>query len=185
MNLSTTNPPALTQVAFPYAAESPIVAQQAYEPDDVHFALGLGFQTQSQGGHFTSGPSQMPHSFDPSIAFRSHQNHSIESPSNVQTTPVDSMGPPTRPRKRKAPTLRADAWEPYKARIVELYISLGLSLPEVKKKIEDEFGFTAEYVKIFMIEQLDFKYTNIIIDYANTEGVLVNGERIRTLSRRR
>ncbi|KAF2271084.1 TPR-like protein, partial [Lojkania enalia] len=65
--------------------------------------------------------------------------------SDVQTTPTTHpMGPPTRPRKRKAPTLCADAWEPYKARIVELHVTLGLSLPEVKKKIEDEFGFTAE-----------------------------------------
>ncbi|KAF2807249.1 TPR-like protein [Mytilinidion resinicola] len=58
--------------------------------------------------------------------------------------PTTSMGPPTKPRKRKAPTLRADAWEPYKARIVELHIARKLPLPEVKKRIEEEFGFTAE-----------------------------------------
>jgi hypothetical protein len=55
-----------------------------------------------------------------------------------------SMAPPTRPRKRKAPTLRADAWEPYKDRIIELHITQGLPLSEVRKKVEEEFGFKAE-----------------------------------------
>ena len=49
-------------------------------------------------------------------------------------------------RKRKAPTLRVDAWEPYKARIIELHIEQGLPLGKVKDTIEKEFGFTAEYV---------------------------------------
>ena len=56
------------------------------------------------------------------------------------------MGPPAQPRKRKAPTLHADAWEPYKHRILELHVAQGLSLLEVRQKIEDEYGFKATYV---------------------------------------
>ncbi|KAH8592587.1 hypothetical protein B0O99DRAFT_464286, partial [Bisporella sp. PMI_857] len=49
-------------------------------------------------------------------------------------------------RKRKAPTLRADDWEPVKARVIELYIDRERPLPEVKEVVEQEFnsiGFTA------------------------------------------
>jgi hypothetical protein len=58
------------------------------------------------------------------------------------------MGPPAQPptRKRKAPTLHADAWEPYKRRILELHITQGLPLLEVRQKMEDEYGFKAKYV---------------------------------------
>jgi hypothetical protein len=56
------------------------------------------------------------------------------------------MGPPARPRKRKAPTLRADDWEPYKKRILDLHIVQKLSLPKVRQMVEVEYGFKAEYV---------------------------------------
>ena len=55
-----------------------------------------------------------------------------------------SMAPPTRVRKRKAPTLRDSDWEPYKDRIVHLHITQDKPLPEVKKIMEKEMGFTAE-----------------------------------------
>ena len=71
---------------------------------------------------------------------------------------------PTKPRKRKAPTLRADAWESYKARIVELHIRQGLPLREVKEHIKKEFGFTAEYVSFFRVEQ--GQTSNVLYDYA-------------------
>ncbi|KAL1613665.1 hypothetical protein SLS56_012249 [Neofusicoccum ribis] len=54
------------------------------------------------------------------------------------------MGPPDRPRKRKAPTLRADDWEPYKKRILDLHITQNLPLPKVRQIIEEEYGFKAE-----------------------------------------
>ena len=66
--------------------------------------------------------------------------------SNTQDIPAEPMGPPINKRKRKAPTLRADAWEPYKDRIVELHVTQNLPLPKVKDIIQEEFGFTAEYV---------------------------------------
>jgi hypothetical protein len=87
-----------------------------------------------------------PHSFDQSPAPYNDQPLSFQPPSDIRDTAVSSMGPPTRMRKRKAPTLRVDAWEPYKARIIELHIEQGLPLGKVKDIIEKEFGFTAEYV---------------------------------------
>lgn len=60
----------------------------------------------------------------------------------------DLVAPVRGARKRKAPTLRADDWEPYKSRIVQLHITQGLSLNKVKGMITEEFGFAAEYVTI-------------------------------------
>ncbi|KIL85095.1 hypothetical protein FAVG1_11524 [Fusarium avenaceum] len=57
---------------------------------------------------------------------------------------VSSMGPPPKRRKKKAPTLRATDWEPYKARILDLHVTQKLSLETVKNMMEMEFGFTAE-----------------------------------------
>jgi hypothetical protein len=56
------------------------------------------------------------------------------------------MRPPDRPRKRKAATLRADDWEPYKKRILDLHIEQKRPLPEVRQTIKKEYGFEAEYV---------------------------------------
>jgi len=52
----------------------------------------------------------------------------------------------TRPRKKKARTLRETDWNPYKERIIQLHHFEKRSLPEVRILIEQEFGFTAEYV---------------------------------------
>ena len=57
-----------------------------------------------------------------------------------------SMGPPTRPRKRKAGTWKAEDWEPRRPFIKRLHIDQGLPLKEVKNRMESEFGFKAEYV---------------------------------------
>jgi hypothetical protein len=51
--------------------------------------------------------------------------------------------PPTKPRKRKAPTLRDSDWEPYRERFTELYTA-GLSLKDLKEQMEVEFHFFAE-----------------------------------------
>ncbi|KAF2755063.1 hypothetical protein EJ05DRAFT_478872 [Pseudovirgaria hyperparasitica] len=54
------------------------------------------------------------------------------------------MDPPALPRKRKAPTLRADDWESYKERILDLYVEQKLPLKTFRQKIEAEYGFKAE-----------------------------------------
>lgn len=86
----------------------------------------------------------LPHPFDPPPALYAAQSHHVQPSSDIQDTPVLPMGPPTNTRKRKAPTLRRKAWEPYQDRIKELHITQGLPLREVKDTIEKEFGFTAE-----------------------------------------
>ena len=63
----------------------------------------------------------------------------------ADSVPAQPMAPPSL-RKRKAPTLGADKWQPVKARVIELYTSQNLPLPEVKRIVEEEFkssGFTA------------------------------------------
>jgi hypothetical protein len=77
---------------------------------------------------------------------RSPQTHWSRPETNTKTylTPTGSMDPPAPSRKKKAPTLRASDWEPYKARIIELHIVQNLSIPNVRSIIEEEFGFKAE-----------------------------------------
>jgi hypothetical protein len=95
--------------------------------------------------------------------FMTDQNHILYSPDISQdsliVTPqnmvslgdfggslVSPMARLPKPRKKKAPTRRAKDWEPYKARILDLHDTQNLSLKTVKNMIENEFGFTAEYV---------------------------------------
>ncbi|TKA52018.1 hypothetical protein B0A49_12511 [Cryomyces minteri] len=90
-----------------------------------------------------STQSYMPHSFNLSLTPYSNQPHNEESLSDSQRIPATAMGPPAKRRKRKAPTLRADAWEPYKARITELHVRQKLPLRQVKDTIERESSFQA------------------------------------------
>ncbi|CVK92099.1 uncharacterized protein FMAN_07085 [Fusarium mangiferae] len=62
----------------------------------------------------------------------------------AQITPTPTPGPPRKSRKKKAPTLRDEDFEPFKDRILELYETKKLSLEKVKSMIEEEFGFTAQ-----------------------------------------
>ncbi|KAF5699931.1 kinesin light chain 2 [Fusarium mundagurra] len=62
----------------------------------------------------------------------------------AQTTPIPTTGPPRKSRKKKAPTLRDEDFEPFKDRILELYETQKLPLEKVKSIIEEEFGFTAQ-----------------------------------------
>lgn len=62
----------------------------------------------------------------------------------AQTTPIPTTGPTRKSRKKKAPTLRHEDFEPFKDRILELYETQKLPLQKVKSIIEEEFGFTAQ-----------------------------------------
>ncbi|KAH7111911.1 hypothetical protein B0J13DRAFT_576196 [Dactylonectria estremocensis] len=153
MNSSTANPPVFGELNLPHPIQSPYVAQQAYESYGNHLALDdSASQMQALDRQFTIDQSHMSHPFNPSRALRIHAPYNAEAFSDAQTIPAIPMGPPTKPRKRKAPTLRAEAWEPYKARILELHITQKLPLREVKEKIEEEFDFTAEYDTLFKVE---------------------------------
>ena len=154
MNPSTANPPVFGELDLSYLIQSPYVSQQAYELYGSNLAPnGSALQMQPLDGQLTPGQTHIPHSFHPPPALHIHAPHIVESFGDAQAIPAIPMGPPTKPRKRKAPTLRADAWEPYKARIVELHIRQGLPLREVREIIMKEFGFTAEYVSLFKVEQ--------------------------------
>jgi hypothetical protein len=150
MSYSTTNPPFFEESSLSNPIPSPYVAHQLYDPYGIHLALDPALQTQPQDGQFMFG------SFDPSPAFGVHKHHDAETGNYTQTTPAIPMGPPIRSRKSKAPTLRANAWEPYKAQIVELHITQGLPLKEVREHIQREFGFTAEYVTLSRSSRSDF-----------------------------
>jgi len=91
--------------------------------------------------HVVPHQSEFPYAND-TIA----QSHQLQLSDNTNAHNVQSMAPPPNPRKRKAPTLRQEDWEPVKARIVELHITQNMPLPEVKQIVEEEFksiGFIA------------------------------------------
>jgi hypothetical protein len=140
MDYSMTNPP------FPvhhtpdlsYITQNQGPSSQAIEPYSMYSILEEPI-SETLNSHIL-------HSFDSFPAPHTTQSHDVQPLSNNQDRSVQAMGPPTNTRRKKAPTLRCEAWAPYKDRIVELHITLGLPLREVKIMIEKEFGFTAEYV---------------------------------------
>ena len=52
---------------------------------------------------------------------------------------AQSMPPPPKRRKPKAPTMQKGDWKPYESRIVQLYAVENRTLPEVQDIIEMEF----------------------------------------------
>jgi hypothetical protein len=71
---------------------------------------------------------------------------------NIQLTQSTGNATTANTRKRKAPTLRVEDWEPYKARVIELHIDQNRPLPEVKAIMENS-GFKAEYVSNQMVNK--------------------------------
>jgi hypothetical protein len=108
----------------------------AYGPDGSHSLFDSPLQAQPPNEPFTNSPD-----LPPAFQITEHQDLSLPSDTHISD---NTMGPPSRPRKKKAPTLNANAWEPYKARIIELHVEQGRPLKEVKETIEHEFGFKAE-----------------------------------------
>ena len=53
---------------------------------------------------------------------------------------------PNLPKKLKSRNTREADWEPLKTRIIELHISQGLSLQEVRETLRNEAGFDATSV---------------------------------------
>ncbi|KAH7134952.1 hypothetical protein B0J11DRAFT_148585 [Dendryphion nanum] len=127
--------------------QSPHTSYQGYDPLQENIDLGFRFETTSTMQlhpiGFQIGPIEVPHSLSPPQPPMSQHDRDMDSMEDIQTIIVPSMGPPSRPRKRKATTIRADAWVPYKARILELHIEQKIPLKKVIEVIKDEFGFTA------------------------------------------
>lgn len=74
------------------------------------------------------------------------QSPQLLSSTSAAGTSLPTMAPPPNPRKRKAPTLLNEDWEPVKARVIELRITQKKPLREVKQIVEEEFkssGFSA------------------------------------------
>ncbi|KAF4957662.1 hypothetical protein FSARC_11218 [Fusarium sarcochroum] len=141
MNYSTTTPPFFNGL-------NPI-EHQIDESHSVHPAFnGSASWWQALDGQSMTDQSHLLYPFNlpqESLVQTTHNAGSFGDTGDSQNMPNTPMGPPPKGRKKKAPTLRAKAWEPYKSRILELHIAQKLSLEKVKEKIEEEFGFTAEY----------------------------------------
>lgn len=104
------------------------------------------WETLPPPGPPISGAGQIPPASNPfptPDVVSQAQNFQLSS--NAEDVASTSMPQLTSARKRKAPTLRADAWNPYKYRIIELHIEQDLPLTQVKEVMEKEFGFKAEY----------------------------------------
>jgi hypothetical protein len=71
---------------------------------------------------------------------------SNDTTNDIKLITTTSEALPKKKRKRKAPTLRTNDFEPYKARIIELHVDQNIALTKVKDIIERECGFRAEYV---------------------------------------
>lgn len=85
---------------------------------------------------------------------------------------VPALIGPSRPRKRKAKTLKEPDWEPYRDRIRELHFEQKMPLPKVMEKIEEQYGFRAGYVALSRWIQChaDTGSENANIDHASPNG---------------
>ncbi|KAH7406458.1 hypothetical protein DE146DRAFT_647548 [Phaeosphaeria sp. MPI-PUGE-AT-0046c] len=159
--------------AAPYSLTQPGLSHAGHQQPPVHhtympYSFGdistFGHEAHHQVGKAADLRFHMQQPFGLSTGPLSEAQHNPRSNGNGQgafvdvsgsasaptipfTTPANAsspMGPPTQSRKRKAPTLREDDWEPCKARILDLHTTQKLSLSKVKQIIEDEYGFIAE-----------------------------------------
>ena len=150
MEFSMDNPFLLShhELEPPYPMEMQVLPNQTTESSGIYpifeeFASeALPSLVPPISGHSHTSPASNP----PPPLDHPNQAQSFQLPSDVQDIAAPPIPPPTKTRKRKAPTLTADTWNPYKDRIVELHIEQNLPLSKVKETMEKEFGFTAEYV---------------------------------------
>jgi hypothetical protein len=128
----------LNPLPFPtseYPTEFPLTTSTSYNQDEsvttsaVHV---IPHQSGFPDNHMALPPSLYTN--DTGI-----QSHQLLSSNNTSATNMQLMAPPPNRRKRKAPTLRSDDWEPVKARVIDLHITQKQPLPKVKQIIEEEF----------------------------------------------
>jgi hypothetical protein len=131
----------------PFNDYTPLLSLYSY--DQGSYLTSQGVQPYGNTAMFyqrSFTPGQISLSIGQNPATAVIQSHQLQIADGTNSVPVQPMAPPPKPRKRKAPTLRRDKWEPVKARAIELHISQKLPLPEVQKTVEEEFkssGFTA------------------------------------------
>lgn len=129
-----------TGFSFLFPSGGPYSSESLFPPQDAYGVYSANLtSTAAIAGQHT------PSMAVPATTSQRIEGQDLESYNNDHvSTP---MSPPlTKLRKRKAPTLRADDWEPYKHRILELHLDQGVTLKELVPRIETEFGFTATYV---------------------------------------
>jgi|SRR5579871_3427786 len=136
--------PAIERSSTSYSQWSPLPShnQPRYLSSTVVQAYGNTTALYSNG--LTAGQTSL--SLNPNANNMAAQSQQLPISDSTSNTDVQPMAPPPNPRKRKAPTLCVDDWEPVKARVIELHITNKLPLPEVKEIVEEEFksiGFTA------------------------------------------
>jgi hypothetical protein len=154
------------QLEFPHTKHYNAPAQQLYRPYGADQTFAFAVQAQHSDGLVTTTPNhnQRPSTlpaWQPSLAdfgavLASTSRSASASASAASTGPASSMRPPDRPRKRKAATLRAEDWEPYKKRILDLHIEQKVPLLKVRELIVEEYGFKAEYVASVRARQQEF-----------------------------
>jgi hypothetical protein len=134
--------------------------QQLYSSFGAGQTAAFDLQIQHSNGQVATLQNHVPHPLNLYTAQPSHarldtgfagdkESAFTFASASAPTAPAGGsspMGPPAPPRKRKAPTLRADDWGPYKERILNLHIVQKMSLPKVRQIIEEEYGFKPEYV---------------------------------------
>ena len=144
-------PADLPQLQLPSTEYRHPLAQQVHGPYSVDRVSAFAQQAHRPGGCFATTQNHVPTLSTLSIVLPRHAQYDTElarsgpsgpgfAASAASAAPASSIGPPTQSRKKKAPTLRADAWEPYKARIIELHITQKLPLRKVKETVKEEFG---------------------------------------------
>lgn len=131
-------------------------AQQSCGPYrvDQTSAPASTWQTQPIFGPAATTQHHIQQPFGPRVLYQRDApfesgSASYSQPTSTSTSTLPAaLAPPVglqeQTRKRKAPTLRAADWEPYKKRILDLHIEQDLPLPEVKQMMQNECGFEAE-----------------------------------------
>jgi hypothetical protein len=120
--------------AIPFDNEGGYLSAPWMQPD--------GNTNGSHSNGFTDGQTLLSLDLNPNDVVA--QAHQLPMSGGSNNADAQSMPPPLNPRKRKAPTLRDDDWEPVKERVIELHVTQDIPLDEVMDIVEEEFpGFRA------------------------------------------
>ena len=113
--------------------------------------LEVGFDTQFHNFDLDDLPMDTPvlTAFSPDAsALADASGVHFSSVEQKEDSQVPSASRAGSTRKRKAPTLRDQDWEPYKKRILELHMKPNLTQKDVMDLINQEYGFKAKCVVI-------------------------------------
>jgi len=149
-------PAHLPELGLPRTEYHRPLPQQIHGPYGIDGAFAFTQEAQLPCGRFATTQNHVPQLFGLSTGLFHHAQYDAElassgsfesgfAASTASAAPTSPMGPSARPRKRKAPTLRADDCEPYKKRILDLHATQKLPLPKVRQRMKEEYGFKAGY----------------------------------------